>query len=293
MWDIRKNDSLILTTQSLNCGDGHLTHWKASRVSFSEQSLTAVVDAVQVPIQSAITDVHMGWGTRTVPISPVNTSSILLDDTSCGLPDASTINGLPAVPCGNDFDTTLDDAIGYLQSNNASLSTIFEGYINGLSISDSLSQSSSLGIQRRSFDRQLRRGLFSKAFNWAKAAGNAIVNFAHVAQKAVEVAADVVTTALNTFVGAMDFVADVVDDGVYEGSIDKTANLELVPPASELVDSPWGKAYPLYHQAKSSSTSGSLDIYCKDCGVTGEIHMAGELKFSICEDILRKSYRHC
>ena len=116
-----------------------------------------------------------------------------------------------------------------------------------------------------------------------KDVGKAVVNVANFAKDAVQTVSEVVTAAVNVFVGAVDFAADVLEDGVYEGSIDKTANLQLGPAESDLVDSPWGKAYPLYHQVGEGGTSGKLDIYCKDCGITGQVHMAGELKFSICK----------
>ena len=280
-WTTPQNGSLIITTHSHDCGDGDRTHWLASRFGFYAQNLTVAVYASQVAISSAFTDVHMNWGTPNPSTTPGNGSSPI--DPYCGPLNASVIDGFPAAPCGDDFDTTLDDAIGYIPSNNASPNAILNGYVNGLSVSESLGQGDNSTMYKRSpmplSRRQtthVRRGLFS----WAKDAVNSVVNFAKDAVDVAETVADVVTTAINVFVGTAEFVADVMEDGAYEGSINETSDLKLGPADKDLVDSPWGKAYPLFHLGDAS---GSLDIYCKDCGITGQVHLAGDLKFSISE----------
>ncbi|KAI9760678.1 MAG: hypothetical protein M4579_001542 [Chaenotheca gracillima] len=112
-----------------------------------------------------------------------------------------------------------------------------------------------------------------------------------VATKAVAVVkkGQQVVAAVNTVVEKASKTVKVVAGAIKaltNPSIDTELNVNVGP--KNLVDSPFGQAYSLFHKEKSSkggTTSGSVDLYCVNCGVTGKTHVSGRLAFSLTKGI--------
>lgn len=65
-------------------------------------------------------------------------------------------------------------------------------------------------------------------------------------------------------------------------AISKTFGIKIGP--SNLVSSPWGSAYQLYHKAGASNSgaaSGDVTIYCVNCGVSGSVSIGGSASLNI------------
>lgn len=65
-------------------------------------------------------------------------------------------------------------------------------------------------------------------------------------------------------------------------TISKTFGINVGP--SNLISSPWGSAYQLYHKAGASNSgaaSGDVTIYCVNCGVSGSVSIGGSASLNI------------
>lgn len=76
-------------------------------------------------------------------------------------------------------------------------------------------------------------------------------------------------------------VVTVVETPI-SAAISKTFGIQIGP--SNLVSSPWGSAYQLYHKAGASDSgaaSGDVTIYCVNCGVSGSVSIGGSASLNI------------
>jgi hypothetical protein len=58
------------------------------------------------------------------------------NNSTCGAPPFSTINGFPAAACGSSFDQDLDNAIGYLDFDDADFTSSLGEFLPGLPSND-------------------------------------------------------------------------------------------------------------------------------------------------------------
>lgn len=143
-WDSNK---LILATTA--CGadnDGQNAYFIVSGIDYDSSSLTAHCQVIEVDIPDCMTNVELTWGSispnstvygngttagpytnGTSSSGPFNNSTSSPGSSSnngvstntnsttaaCGAPPAATISGFPAAACGESFDRTLDDLLGY------------------------------------------------------------------------------------------------------------------------------------------------------------------------------------
>lgn len=206
----------------------------------------------------------------------------------CGQPPASMIDGFPTASCGDNFDSTLDAALGYLsfdpQSFTSTLADVAPGItddnIDDYEDDDIADTAENAASSRRGRSLNLlneKRWGFSVRSFFQKAS-NAIVSGVQQVTTAVK---QTVNAAVDTVKAGVAAVVDAASQ-LFDPSLDKTFNLNLAP--SKLVDSPWGQAFQLFQKEKQNdagTASGNVALYCVQCGVTGKVHVGGQLSFSI------------
>jgi hypothetical protein len=86
--------------------------------------------------------------------------------------------------------------------------------------------------------------------------------------------------AVPAVVGAVGTLSELLKDPSFSESID----INLTP-ANATVPSPFGDSVELFKQEKTGDgpTQGAVGIYCTGCGVTGKLHYAGAITFSLCK----------
>ncbi|MCJ1293932.1 hypothetical protein MMC34_005489 [Xylographa carneopallida] len=199
-------------------------------------------------------------------------------DGTCGAPPSATIDGFPAAACGAaNFDELLDNAIGYLDFSSADLSATLQNFAPGLTDDDpsDYEDEPSSKIRRRMLvqnHRLHRRGWFSSII---KKVANTVTSAAqNIAHTVVQVATTVAKV-----------VVDVVKTP-FTPSVSTDLAINLTP--KNLVPSPWGDAYQLFHKAGASSSgaaSGDVTLYCVNCGVTGTVHLGGSASLNIVDGL--------
>lgn len=133
---------ILVSTACGADGDGQNAYFVVSSVDYDASTLTAHCEATEVEIPDCMTNVELTWGTvspnstvynstsgsSTAPYGnstsssgPFGNSTAATNTTSstaaCGAPPAATISGFPAAACGENFDRTLDDMLGYRKPN--------------------------------------------------------------------------------------------------------------------------------------------------------------------------------
>lgn len=304
---------LIIVTHSHDCGDGQRAYWKVGKIVFEDGSFTACLYATEIAVEQAVNELDMEWGTyspsrtsrvvsstREDSFSSANivTSSIAYytssspspsNDAFCATPIASIIDGFPAAPCGENFDTVLDEALGYLSFDDDSFSSSLEAFAPGLGDFDendyqdsdaagstTVSPSRHSGMPVRSFI-PLEKRFFSLRAVFQKLSKS----ISGAAKAGFDAAAKIVTAALSDAKKVYDFAKDL-KNGELSPAIDKEVNINVK--AARLTESPWGPAYSMFeieHENKKGTISGSLDAYCVDCGVEGKVNLNGHVQFSI------------
>jgi len=174
--------------------------------------------------------------TITIPIYPVDTTNL----TSIA-----------------DFDTMLDDLLGYLDSTDPNFLTTFSpGYVSD-------------GLTKRSFDRRFKLSLPSP-----KALISSAVKTATAVVKAVPSVANVVKAAANVVVKS---VAALVPD-INLTPMDTTLSISLPPPGllGALQSTMYGDGYLLY-----TDPANVMSVYCVACGFTGSMHIKGQISYAI------------
>jgi hypothetical protein len=113
--------NLILITADPSCGDGtQNSFFLASSVTFSTSPvMEATAPGTVVDMVDIIDDLGVDFGT--IPTSNSTSSNSTGSAYVCGSPSNDTIGGLPAAPCGPQFDQTLDDKLGYYSGADADL----------------------------------------------------------------------------------------------------------------------------------------------------------------------------
>ncbi|EKG21794.1 hypothetical protein MPH_00713 [Macrophomina phaseolina MS6] len=310
----------VIVTSSVSCGSapaGQHTYWLVAGVVFSESSHTAQLDCSELPIEKAIGDVTVTWGTTITSNSTLNgttaasgnstysyggsgysnstgssSTSGSSSGSSCSTPPAATISGFPAAPCGDGFDKALDDKLGYYDFTSdfsGSLEDIAPG-LGDYSASDYGDDDVVSSARRR---RSLSHTAHARAVIEKRLFGISIKAVfqkvapkltAKIEQKIDAVKNFAIKTADKYTNGAVSkgikFISDKIDS-LTTAKAGGNININLTPKG--LVDSKyWGQQYRLYHGEKTSgAASGSVDLYCVDCGITGKAHIAGELGFSL------------
>jgi hypothetical protein len=290
------DDDVLLITSADSCGDDAAQNafFLAHTISFTEDSLSFEALGQIVQLSDVFADLTVDFGNITVADAPQDEQQDV-----CGTPSADTLHGLPAVPCGTNFDQVLDDKLGYYSSAGGDAEAV-------LALATPASAAEvEVSIQKRGWFSNLFKAVAKAVVTVVKVVAQVVVAVAQtvvaVVKKAVDfvvntaVAVAKVTVALA--VNAVKLVAFAVT-GQYSNSL--TLPLALGPPATVEVDSPWGKAFKMYtfkmgeEDEKFSATKATLDnlveefvgapnpepgveIYCVNCGVRGSVKATGKI----------------
>jgi hypothetical protein len=111
----------LLITADPSCGDGtQNSFFLASSVTFSATpTMKATAPGSIVDFVDIFDDLGLDFGH--ISANATTGSNTTASPYVCGSPANDTINGLPAVPCGAQFDKTLDDKLGYYSGADADL----------------------------------------------------------------------------------------------------------------------------------------------------------------------------
>lgn len=229
---------------------------------------------------------------------------------SCGAAPAASIDGFPAADCGLGFDDALDSALGYLAFDDAdflqSLRAFLPGIINVLTTKSPTPNDDSLTQRRRralshisAAHAHLRtpRGLpDSLAKIGVAAVQSQLANGVLQAIQSAAAGQGVLAQAANWVEGALGWLQDALSSSSSSGSsrsrtqtipISKDFSVNIGPRPAQLVDSgSWGRAYPILSSRNNAtgdgaSPSSSVDLYCVDCRVRGNAHVAGQIQYTI------------
>lgn len=106
------DSSVILITAASSCSsDGQNIYFLSSSIVFTDSSDSFVATGTIEAITDVLDNIGMDFGDLTYDTDDSSSSSS--SDLGCTSPTSSTIDGLPAISCGTDFDENLDDALGY------------------------------------------------------------------------------------------------------------------------------------------------------------------------------------
>ncbi|KAI4850551.1 hypothetical protein E4T44_02677 [Aureobasidium sp. EXF-8845] len=218
---------------------------------------------------------------------------------SCGAAPSSVVDGLPAIDCGDaDFDSRLDDRIGYLDTTSGNYASSVSDFLPNVKLSADDLVDDDVNLARRDFARLQKRGFFGDLYDGVVSIGNTIVDkgkeVGTFIAKGAEVVVDVGVGAGKLAIGAVRSVPilgtglDAVAGGAlkdfsdFNPSISGSQSFNYGPPADD--DSPWGKAASIYSKKKDfKDDKGGVEInlYCVDCGVKGSVSMAGQAKWNL------------
>ncbi|KAL8692316.1 MAG: hypothetical protein Q9218_002633 [Villophora microphyllina] len=181
------------------------------------------------------------FGTSSSEALPAPTS--ITSAVPCGSPSASTLNGLPAAPCEDAFDLSLDNALGYYSVDNEHFAATFADIAPGAAYSDSGNSTT-----KRSFHGLQKRWGISSVVSSVSHAVTSTVST--VVNTVATVVPAVVTQAAHTVVQS-SFVEEL------EGILD-----QILPDSQ-------GQPEP------------GIVFWCVNCGIRGTIQVAGSISFTL------------
>lgn len=309
-----QTDNFLIVSHTTNCtkdSDGQRAFFDVKKLQFAKVSLSVHVTAEEIDLTEAVTDMELAWGTYEP--TPIQASSVLKRAGECiskligcfdsltrvacaAVAPSPTISGFPAEGCSDNFDLALDNDIGYIDFTSGDDAAAFNEFAPGLDIpvadfdnygdiegenytTETTTKRDLNRVGHYSSSRvQKRWWFFNKIVAVFQKAAEVVVS---VVKTTVTAVASAVTTVAAAAKGAVDFVVDTVKNG-FHPTIDTTIPIYIGP--TPLVDSPFGPAYTLFAGEKSSkknTTTAAIALYCVDCGITGKIHVAGGVRFSI------------
>ncbi|KAL2136947.1 hypothetical protein VTI74DRAFT_11129 [Chaetomium olivicolor] len=304
-WVVDDGDVLLITSVPSCISDETTTAFFLTHtVSFDDATLAFEALGQVVELKDVFDDMDVDFGNITVDESAGDDAF----NTTCGSPSSDTIQVLPAVPCGFNFDEALDNRRGYYSDNGADLATV---------ISLITPEAPQNTIQRRWFDSLINKvvdvgkkivaPIVQPAVQIAKAAvpivmpvlKNVVAPFASFATAALKTTASIGLAFAKNAINNVLSIGKFIVTGEYFNTL--SLPLNAAAPAFVLVDSPWGKAIRLYNfkmdgkDQRFSATKSTLermvdtlmgtrnpepgiDIYCVDCGAKGVIKATGKVK---------------
>jgi len=105
-WPVGEEFLLITSAESCAPETGGTAFFLAHSVTFDDASMSFEAHGQPVELADIFAELDIDFGDLDLP------ENVEEDDT-CGTPTSGTLRGLPAVACGTNFDTSLDDALGY------------------------------------------------------------------------------------------------------------------------------------------------------------------------------------
>ncbi|CAD0026780.1 unnamed protein product [Aureobasidium pullulans] len=253
------------------------------------------------PTSTSTSGANSGAGSTTrsgaVPTS-TSTGNTTLNGSGCGAAPSSVIDGLPAIDCGDaDFDSRLDDRIGYLDTTSGNYASSIEEFVPDVDFSSEDLQNDNADLTRREIVRLQKRAWYDWPKKAIKKVGSVIVTGAQKAGNVIKAGGEILVTVasgtgkiLVAGVRSVPIVGTGLDQltggalkdlSDFNPSIGGSQEFNYGPQAS--VDSPWGKAASIYSKQKDfkgDKGNVAIDLYCVDCGVKGKVSMAGQAKWN-------------
>ncbi|THV78397.1 hypothetical protein D6D29_07698 [Aureobasidium pullulans] len=253
------------------------------------------------PTSTSTSGANSGAGSTTrsgaVPTS-TSTGNTTLNGSGCGAAPSSVIDGLPAIDCGDaDFDSRLDDRIGYLDTTSGNYASSIEEFVPDVDFSSEDLQNDNADLTRRDIVRLQKRAWYDWPKKAIKKVGSVIVTGAQKAGNVIKAGGEILVTVasgtgkiLVAGVRSVPIVGTGLDQltggalkdlSDFNPSIGGSQEFNYGPQAS--VDSPWGKAASIYSKQKDfkgDKGNVAIDLYCVDCGVKGKVSMAGQAKWN-------------
>ncbi|KJY01342.1 hypothetical protein TI39_contig295g00018 [Zymoseptoria brevis] len=197
---------------------------------------------------------------------------------SCGSAPSSTISGFPAADCGSaTFDSTIDNAIGFLDFSSGDFSEDVKAFAPGVSFDnedltyDEQSEDTNPN-QRRSLSKRWSIGGFFKqavtfVANTAVTIATAPLQVARAVVKEIPVLAKAIASASEI-----------------PPSISGTSDFKLGPENS--ATSPWGQAALIFtKESTKGNAKADLNIYCVDCGIKAHAYLFGQAKWNLVDGL--------
>lgn len=314
-WSLLGNSQFILVTHTDGCNPPEVayqderTYWQATanQINYDARTNTIDVPAQQVAFEDLVGDLTVNFGplptgsqsgsstnnnnsttsTGTNSTTPTSNSTSPATNGGCAAnPSTTSINGLPAAACGDDFDTTLDQQLGYLDLSDEStfatdVSEVFPGLDENTgsysdSFEDGYEDDGSLAVPEKRWGLGgLVSGLVSKVVGPVY---NAVVpqNVRDKINSAVDAAVNLAqkATTLGKDIGPGELL-----------------KIDIKPPASGMAMSKkWGNQFVIFNDTVTGANgNGHVGIYCVDCEVKANAGYEGSASISLIPPALTKA----
>lgn len=297
---------ILLITSAQSCGNGaQNSFWLASSVTFDVGASTFSAPGEITELADIYEELTADFGKIEYDEDADDGTTGSDDADSCGSPSSSTLDDLPAVACGANFDKALDEALGYYSASR-------DGEQMVLAAAGVDTSESGTVIERGLSTHVLHKrwSLWGAIKSVAKAVVKAVVTVVkvvaavvvQVVQKAVEVVVTVVKAVVAVSIAVATQVAKLavfIATGNYSNSL--TLPVNLGPPASVQQKSPWDSdGFKFYTYSpeeggekwKASKTAlekisdellgeadpePGIELWCVDCGVRGKVVATGSI----------------
>ncbi|KAF4549188.1 Hypothetical protein D9617_23g006030 [Elsinoe fawcettii] len=280
----KKDNKVILITASDSCG------LNASSTVFVSTSFTFDDAGMIAKVKGAIQDMSTVYASVSMDFGSVDMSNVTYVPPSCGSLPANASLKFPTSDCGSNFDSNLDQKLGYYSGADADQASVLAIIAP--------SNSTATSLQKRLF------GSIIKAISAPVKA---------VAKTVATTAAKVLPASVNN---AIKQVTNVVSSGVsalkslvpplnYSKTI--SIPLNIGPPQKD--PSPWGNQFKFFSwspsdpstiaatQKKLDAVKGSLqgvsnpkpsiDMFCVDCGIKGQLNAVGSISASLTSGVTK------
>lgn len=111
------DEEVLLITTAPTCSDdetGQNAFFLATTISFDDASLSFEALGQTVELKDVFAELDIDFGDITVDTPAEEEEPV----DACGSPESDTLLGLPAVPCGWNFDKTLDEKLGFYSDDH-------------------------------------------------------------------------------------------------------------------------------------------------------------------------------
>lgn len=271
-----QNPLLFITSTPSCVPDGESAFFLlASGVSFGTYQGSFIASGTAAELSDVIDSMAADFGN--IDYTPPTSNSTSNSTSSCGTPSSSTVQGLPAASCDQNFDQTLNDALGYYSANGD------EQYVLGVAAPGANSTTKTRRLRRSIAEYPtLERRKKSKVAAVFHAIGHAVEKGVKVVAKAVSTgvtkAAEHIGAAIKSDVSALlkgagdlakkaikatiNFGISALKNGykiakfLVTGDYSNTFKLPITmgPKPALLVDSPWGDAFKVLEWKPTKGT---------------------------------------
>lgn len=271
------------TTDDGSSGPGTGNPDNTTTSSASLTSTTTTTDTSTWSTDTSITTDTSSWSTTTDSwtwSTPTGTWSW----SACGAAPSATVSGQPAAACGDNFDQMLDAQQGFRSFNDANFPAAMQAFAAGLGDFSPSSFSTDAIQYGDDVGNPPSRRLFRRIVSAMKSLAKRDFNSLALLQKAAYAIAkllksanvDMTAVIANATAVKGQFINDQVSPNT-TGMMDTNVPVNLG--RSDLQDSQyWGPGYQL--TPPDGSDVGSAEFWCIQCQMSGNVHIAGSIRFT-------------